>query len=110
MEDVKRVRLLEASIERTSVKRMRDAQAECLKLNVQGRRGWTDYLVIPPNGRLFVIEFKRLGEEPRKLQLYLHKRLLDRNLPVYVCDNVAAAWGVYLRHAKLRKLALPSWF
>ena len=57
------------------------------KLNVSGRRGLPDRLFIFPSGRIVFIEFKRQGERPRKMQLYIHQKLRDRNVPIIVGDH-----------------------
>ena len=36
-----------------------------------GVRGWPDRLLLRPGGRVTWIEFKRLGEKPRPLQVYV---------------------------------------
>ena len=62
-----------------------------LKLNVLGMRGWPDRLLFWPYGNLMFIEFKRPGEEPRKLQQWIHKNLRDIGFEVQVHDDAARA-------------------
>jgi len=58
-----------------------------LKLNIQGRRGWPDRLFLH-KGQVLFIEFKCLGEHPRKLQEYIHAILRRNGFHVSVVDNV----------------------
>lgn len=59
-----------------------------LKLNVVARRGWPDRLFLGEGAKLCFIEFKAVGEKPRKLQLYIHKILKRLGFDVFVVDNV----------------------
>lgn len=62
-----------------------------LKLNLKGRRGLPDRLILwKPRGVMF-IEFKRPGGEPRKLQVYVHRILEELGFTVEVHDNVDRA-------------------
>lgn len=58
-----------------------------LKLNIKGRRGFPDRLVLWEGHNLLFIEFKRPGEEPRKLQKYIHEFLRDMGFEVAVYDD-----------------------
>jgi hypothetical protein len=59
-----------------------------LKLNVFGRRGWPDRLFIY-KGKVFFVEFKRVGEEPSKLQQEIHARIRQHGVTVYNVDKWA---------------------
>lgn len=56
-----------------------------LKLNVSGRRGWPDRIYLW-RGKTIFIEFKREGEQPRKLQEFIHGQLRGNGFEVYVVD------------------------
>lgn len=62
-----------------------------VKLNLKGRRGWPDRVVMWEGGNLTFIEFKRPGEEPRKLQTYIHEILNDMGFKVEVYDDADIA-------------------
>jgi hypothetical protein len=62
-----------------------------LKLTVLGNRGWPDRLLLWPNRGMMFIEFKRPGEVPRKLQLYVHDALRKLGFEVQVHDNIDVA-------------------
>ena len=85
-------RILEATLEHRVV---RHAEYEmCItstKLNVRGRRGQTDRVFWIPGGRPLLLELKREGEEPRKLQLYTIKQLRELGYNVETADNFDAA-------------------
>ena len=63
----------------------------CIKLNVMSVRGFPDRLILCPMGRVYFIEFKRVGEEPKKLQLYIHKLLHSLGFIIYVTDTYEEA-------------------
>lgn len=62
-----------------------------LKMQIPGWRNWPDRQILCKNGHVFFIEFKLPGEEPRKGQIYRHKKLREMGFSVYVCDNLADA-------------------
>ena len=66
-------------------------KAIVLKIQGQGNKGNPDRLYLLPNGRHAMIEWKRPGEEPTKLQKLKHKRLRAHNQPIEVFDNAADA-------------------
>ena len=59
-----------------------------LKLVMWGRIGWPDHLYLY-HGRVLFIEFKRAGEQPRKIQEYIHERIRKHGFDVVVVDNNA---------------------
>lgn len=61
------------------------------KLNLQGRRGWPDQCYWIAGGRPFLIEFKAEGEDPRKLQAYIHEQLRNNGYDVEVHTDAAEA-------------------
>lgn len=71
--------------------RRNHVEVETIKLNLQGRRGWPDRIIIWEGGNLFFIEFKKPGEPPRALQEYIHKILRRMGFVVEVHDNVTDA-------------------
>lgn len=58
-----------------------------LKMNLKGRRGWPDRVILWAGGNLRFIEFKRPGERPRVLQVYVHKLLRAMGFIVEVYDD-----------------------
>jgi len=58
-----------------------------IKLNLRGRRGFPDRLFFIPGGKPLMIEFKREGEEPRRLQSYIHSQLVGLGYRVETADN-----------------------
>jgi hypothetical protein len=61
-------------------------------LTLRGRRGWPDEIFWLPF-RPLLIEFKAEGEEPRKLQLYVHEQLrsLGYDIEVHTSETEAIA-------------------
>jgi hypothetical protein len=62
-----------------------------VKLNLHGRRGWPDRLFLDYGGRAVFIEFKRIDEDARELQTYIHKLLRKRGFEIYVCHTFESA-------------------
>ena len=58
-----------------------------IKLNILGRRGWPDRIFFPVGGKPVLIEFKRVNEDARALQAYVHGELRARGYGVYICEN-----------------------
>lgn len=65
-----------------------------IKLDVKSRVGVPDRLIVLPGGRIFFIEFKKLGEAPDPIQWDFHKRLARRGATVYTCDSLEEAQRV----------------
>lgn len=84
---------LEANIEMDFVKACGGQGCMALKYQPDGSINWPDRLVLLGNGtdRVFWIELKRFGEEPRKGQLSRHRNLRSLGYHVYWCDNLADA-------------------
>ena len=60
-------------------------------LKLGGARGWPDMLVVwEGHGTLFV-EFKRPGEQPRKIQKHIHSLLRNLGFEVQVHDDITTA-------------------
>ena len=57
-----------------------------LKLLIWGRKGWPDRIYIY-KGAIIFVEFKREKKDPRKLQGYVHEKLREHGIKVYVVDN-----------------------
>jgi hypothetical protein len=74
-----------------------------LKLNIQGRRGWPDRVFFLPGGRPYLVEMKAEGEEPRKLQLYIHAQLRSLGYLIEVHDTAEKAIEFIKRHISLWK-------
>lgn len=62
-----------------------------LKLNLSGRRGWPDRMVMARGVAVFV-EMKRKGGKPRKLQSFMHGRIRLLGFDVEVFDDADKAF------------------
>lgn len=74
-----------------------------VKLNLRGRRGWPDRLVMWSGGNMVFIEFKRKDEVPRKLQAYIHEAIAEMGFEVKVYDDADIA--IADMQAKIRATA-----
>lgn len=59
-----------------------------LKLNVLARVGWPDRIYLYYGARIIFIEFKRLGQKPRRIQDYIHGKLRELGFRVFVVDCI----------------------
>jgi hypothetical protein len=77
------VRVLENKIERAVVRyALHKYGVESLKMTPQGSRGYPDRIFLFPQWPLW-LEFKRLGEEPKKLQYKRIEQLEELSYEVY---------------------------
>lgn len=60
----------------------------CIKLLSNHMIGLPDRLCLFPNAKIAFVELKTTGEKPRKIQLYIHKKLRKLGFAVYVIDNM----------------------
>jgi len=61
-------------------------------------RGWPDRLLLWPWRNVLFVEFKRPGEQPRKLQHYVHELIRAIGFEVLVHDNIDAAMAEIKAH------------
>lgn len=85
-----------------------ELKAIIYKVQGQGNKGNPDRLYLLPNGRHAMIEWKRPGEEPTKLQKLKHKRLRAHNQPIEVFNNAADAKQWLSAIASMDPPALPN--
>jgi hypothetical protein len=57
----------------------------------RGRRSWPDKFYFFPGARLLLVEYKRPGEEARKDQESVHRKLRRRGFQVCVVDDKEVA-------------------
>lgn len=89
------------------VKRIEDLGGEALKLEVAGRRGWQDRLVIMPHGVTAYVELKAKKGRLSKVQRNKHKWLIENGHIAAVIWNRAEAKvliGLLLAEMEWRKL------
>lgn len=76
-----------------------------IKMRLIGSIGFPDRLFVGQEGRIFFVEFKRLGEKPRPVQEYWHRKLRERGVTVYVVDNYET--GIYYLQGELDSQGIP---
>lgn len=84
---------------------------EAIKLSTQGmygKRGFNDRCVFAYPCVTVLFEFKRKGEEARKLQKARHRKFKKLRIPCYVVFTCAKAWKLLQREVKRAK-ALRKW-
>jgi hypothetical protein len=60
----------------------------CYKFTSPSRRSVPDRIFFLPDGRVFLIEFKRAGQHPTPAQAVEIEKLKQQQMSVYVVDNV----------------------
>jgi len=86
---------LESKVERAVCQHAQHKGWVALKLNGPGDRGKPDRLFMGPGGRVIVVEFKRPGAKPRKLQRWWQSRLQKLGHAVYVIDNEEDGYALF---------------
>lgn len=76
---------------------------EQTKLNLMGQRGWPDRVFWLAGGRPLLMEFKRLGSKPRKLQQAVHERLKRLGYDTHCIDR--AEDGINILRNAIGKIA-----
>ena len=79
---------LEEDVERAAITWAESRGWLCLKMTPAGSTGWPDRLFVSLTGVHVWVEFKRFGEEPRKLQAYRLKQLRERAVNAHWCDTL----------------------
>ena len=84
----------ESKVERECVKIARHHGWLPFKWRGSNQRGVPDHLFFR-NGELKIVEFKRPGQKPRKLQLKRHRELAAAGFSVIVIDRIEQAEEVF---------------
>lgn len=82
------------------------ARYEAIKLSTQGmygKRGFNDRCVFAYPRVVVLFEFKRKGEQARKLQKARHRKFKQMDIPCYVVYTCKKAWRILQRHIKEAK-------
>lgn len=77
----------EKALERKVAELTKAHKGMCIKLLSDYITGLPDRLCLFPGQRLVFIELKTTGQKPRRIQLYIHKKLRDLGFRVEVVDN-----------------------
>jgi hypothetical protein len=92
-------KLSEADIEGKVTRWAKKRDIICVKFQPKGDVGWPDHIyVIPPNGAVVFIEFKKPGEEPTPLQYYRIATINQAGGNAYWADSVGDAAAILLGH------------
>ena len=87
---------LEVHIENNFVEFVEEGYGDwhCKKVKKFGR-GWPDRILIGPKATVYFIEFKQPGEDPTKVQLYIHNLLRKLGFDVHVCHSTEEAERIF---------------
>lgn len=78
----------EKLVERKLVELTKINNGMCIKLLCNHILGLPDRLCLFPGGKLAFIELKTTGEKPKRIQIFMHKKLRALGFRVEVIDTV----------------------
>lgn len=78
----------EKLVERKLVELTKINNGMCIKLLCNHILGLPDRLCLFPGGKLAFVELKTTGEKPKRIQLFMHKKLRALGFRVEVIDTV----------------------
>ena len=79
--------MCENSIERRLVTEVERVGGWCLKLPAIHNAGLPDRICLFPGGRILFVELKAPGKKPRKIQLFMHRKIRALGFRVEVVDT-----------------------
>ena len=78
----------EKLVERKLVELTKINNGMCIKLLCNHILGLPDRLCLFPGGKLAFVELKTTGEKPKRIQIFMHKKLRALGFRVEVIDTV----------------------
>lgn len=77
----------EKVIERKLVEAVKANGGMCIKLLCDNLLGLPDRMVLMPYGKIVFTELKTTGQKPRRIQLFMHKKLRSLGFRVEIIDT-----------------------
>lgn len=77
----------EKVIERKLVEAVKANGGMCIKLLCDNLLGLPDRMVLMPHGKIAFVELKTTGRKPRRIQVFMHKKLRALGFRVDVIDT-----------------------
>ena len=77
----------EKVIERKLVETVKANGGMCIKLLCDNLLGLPDRMVLMPHGKIAFVELKTTGQKPRRIQVFMHKKLRALGFRVDVIDT-----------------------
>lgn len=77
----------EAKIEEYLKEKVERLNGMYIKFSSPGTNGVPDRIIIL-EGKVYFVELKAPGKEPRKLQKFIHAEMLKRGVKVYIIDSL----------------------
>ncbi len=78
----------EKAVERKLVELVKKNDGMCIKLLCDQLIGLPDRLCLFPNNKIAFVETKTTGQKPRRIQIYMHKKLRALGFRVEVIDSI----------------------
>ena len=78
----------EKVIERKLVEAVKANGGMCIKLLCDQLMGLPDRLCLFPNHKIVFVETKTTGRKPRRIQAYIHKKLMALGFRVEIIDSI----------------------
>lgn len=77
----------EKAIERKLVEAVKANGGMCVKLLCDNLLGLPDRMVLMPHSKIAFVELKTTGQKPRRIQVFMHKKLRALGFRVEVIDT-----------------------
>lgn len=78
----------EKVIERKLVEAVKANGGMCIKLLCDNLLGLPDRMVLMPHSKIAFVELKTTGQKPRRIQVFMHKKLRALGFRVEVIDTI----------------------
>lgn len=82
---------MEKTVEKALINAIKNNGGWCIKLLATHVTGLPDRLCLLPKGNIFFAELKAENKKPRKIQLAVHKKLVNLGFEVFVIDTAEQA-------------------
>lgn len=78
----------EKVIERKLVEAVKANGGMCIKLLCDNLLGLPDRMVLMPHSKIAFVELKTTGQKPRRIQVFMHNKLINLGFRVEVIDTI----------------------
>lgn len=97
--------MCESSIEKRLVTEVERVGGWCLKLPAIHNAGLPDRICLFPGGRILFVELKAPGKKPRKIQLFMHRKIRALGFRVEVVDTPEQIKKIIKKHEEQCKFS-----
>jgi len=77
----------EKTLERKLCRKVKDLGGWPIKISSQFIKGLPDRLILMPGGFIYFVELKTTKQKPRKIQVFVHNKLMSLGFTVTIIDS-----------------------